>query len=96
MGPISLRGFSKLQSKGILGPVIDVMYLYIHLYKHIPTYTSLRGISTIIHKMFETNSGFHVHHGKGLISVFQEIFARISETSILAGKLDTRLSFYKV
>ena len=50
-------------------------------------------------KYTETNSSFHVkilHHGKSLISVFQEFFASINNIFILAGTLGTRLSFYEV
>ena len=46
--------------------------------------------STIIHKIFETNPNYY---GKSLISVFQKFFASINKTFILAGGLDTRLSF---
>ena len=37
-----------------------------------------------------------VHYGKSLISAFQEFFASIYKTFILAGGLATGLSFYEV
>ena len=37
-----------------------------------------------------------VHNRKCLISVFQEFFASINKTFILAGRLSTGLSFYEV
>ena len=52
-----------------------------------------RIVPTITHKIFETNSSFHV---KSFISVFEKFSASISETYILAGSLGTRLSFYQV
>ena len=36
------------------------------------------------------------HYGRSLISAFQEFFASVNKTFILAGRLDTRLSFYEV
>ena len=47
--------------------------------------------STTIHKIFDTNSSFHVKYGKSFISVFQEFFASINKTFILAGGLGTGL-----
>ena len=46
---------------------------------------------TIIHKIFETNSSFHVklHYGKSLISVFQKIFTSIDKIFISSGGLNT-------
>ena len=46
-------------------------------------------LETIIHKIFETNSNFHVtaQYGKSLISVFREHFASINKIFILAGGL---------
>ena len=35
------------------------------------------------------------HYGRNLISVFQEFFAGIDKSYILAGRLGTRLSFYE-
>ena len=37
-----------------------------------------------------------VHYGKSLISIFQELFARIDKIVILAGGLRTKVSFYGV
>ena len=54
---------------------------------------------TIIHKIFQTNSSFHVKkmlYEKGLIAVFWDIFASIKKKSILEGTMATRLSFYEV
>ena len=53
--------------------------------------------AAIIHRIFETNSGFDgiAHNGKCLISVFQEFAASIDKTFILAGGLGTGLSFYE-
>ena len=58
---------------------------------------------TIIQKIFETNSSFHVksttgkgHHGKSTISVFQEIFTSADKIFILGGRLSTRQWFYEV
>ena len=51
---------------------------------------------TIIHKIFENDSSFHVHYEKSLISVFQKISASINKIFILAGRLGTRLSSYEV
>ena len=36
------------------------------------------------------------HYGQSLTSVFQGFFASINKTFILAGRMDTRLSFYEV
>ena len=50
------------------------------------------------HKIFETNSSFHVKKrttGKASF-FFQEFSASINKNFILAGRLDTRLSFYEV
>ena len=48
---------------------------------------------TNIHKIFETNSSFHVidieRYGKSLISIFQENFANTDRISISAGGLST-------
>ena len=54
--------------------------------------------AAITRKIFKTNSSFHVkvHHGKSLISGFQEFSASIKKTFILEGRLGTRLSFYEV
>ena len=52
--------------------------------------------TTTIHKIFETNSRFHVKLRGSLISVFQEFFASIDKIVILAGRLGTRLSSYEV
>ena len=52
--------------------------------------------STITHKISETKPKFIsqiAHDRKSLISVFQEIFASIVQTFILASRLDIRLSF---
>ena len=46
---------------------------------------------TIMHKIFETSSNFHVKYGKSSISIFQGFFARMDQISILAGRLETRL-----
>ena len=46
--------------------------------------------------MFDTNSSFHVHYGKSLISVVKEFFASIDKILILGERLGTRLSFYGV
>ena len=56
-------------------------------------------LPTITHKIFETNSSFHVQYRtteKGLISVFQKFSATINKTFILAGTVGTRLCFYEV
>ena len=42
----------------------------------------LKSVSTIIHRVSEADSGFHV---KGLISVFEEFFAGIKAILVLAG-----------
>ena len=55
--------------------------------------------STIIHKIYETKTSFHMkidHYQKSLISVFQEFFASINKIFILAGRLGTSLSIYEV
>ena len=45
--------------------------------------------TTIIHKIFQTNSSFHVaQYRKSLVSVFQEFFASINKIFILAGRLE--------
>ena len=45
--------------------------------------------TTTIHKIFETNSSFHVaQYRKNLVSVFQEFFASINKIFILAGRLE--------
>ena len=36
------------------------------------------------------------HYGKTLVSVFQEFFASVNKTFILAGRLSTWLSFYEI
>ena len=54
--------------------------------------------SRIIHKLFDTNSSFHVkyvHCGKSLISVFWEFFASINKNFILTGRLGSKLLFYE-
>ena len=55
-------------------------------------------LDTIIHKIFETNSNFHVtaQYGKSLISVFREHFASINKIFILAGGLASALPCYGV
>ena len=53
----------------------------------------------IIHKIYETNSSFHVKYRttrKSLTAVFQEFFASIEKIFLLGGRLGTRLSFYEV
>ena len=53
--------------------------------------TSDRDTTTISHKIFETNSSFHVisceiaHYEKSLIAIFRDFFAGISKIFILAG-----------
>ena len=52
---------------------------------------------TTTHKIFETNSSFHMKWrttGKSLISVFKGFFPTVNKTSVLPGRLGTRLSFY--
>ena len=45
--------------------------------------------TTIIHKIFQTNSSFHVaQYRKSLVSVFQEFFASINKIFILVGRLE--------
>ena len=46
---------------------------------------------TIIHKIFETNSSFHVKYGKVLIPIFQQFFVSINNIFILRGRLGTTL-----
>ena len=55
-------------------------------------------IPTATHTISETNSSLHekAHNEKNLISFFQEFSASIVNTFILAGILDTRLTFYHV
>ena len=55
-------------------------------------------LTTINHKIFDTNSCFHVkaHKRKSLISVFQELSASVNKTLKLAGSLGTRISFHGV
>ena len=36
------------------------------------------------------------HHGKGLVAIFRGLVASTSKIFILAGALDTRLSFYEI
>ena len=36
------------------------------------------------------------HHNQSLIAIFRDFFASTSKIFILAGDLDTRLSFYEV
>ena len=66
-----------------------------------------KGGTTIIHKIFETNSSLHcemAHYERSLISVFQEFFAGIDKIFFLAGKnfhssifiRGTNLYFYEV
>ena len=55
--------------------------------------------STIIDKIFEANSSFHVklaHYGKSLISAFHEIFACTDKILILGRGLSTRQQFYEI
>ena len=50
-------------------------------------------------KTFETNSSFHVKEGttgKFQFLFFQEFFAGIEKTSILGGRLSTRVKFCEV
>ena len=49
-------------------------------------------------KIYGTDSSFHgiAHNTKSLISIFQEFSSSINKAFILAGGLDTRLSFYEV
>ena len=53
-------------------------------------------VPTIVHKVSETNSSFHAHSRKGLMSSFQEFSSSIDKTFILAGGLGTRLSLFEV
>ena len=51
-----------------------------------------------MHKIVETNSGFHVQQGttgKVLISVFQEIFASTDQIFISGRGISTRQQFYE-
>ena len=53
----------------------------------------------ITHKIFETNSSFHLkwrENERSLISVFQEFSASVKKTFILAVRLGTRVSFYEL
>ena len=50
----------------------------------------------ITHKIFETNSGFHLKcraTGKFQLSAFQEFSASINKTFMLVGRLGTMVSF---
>ena len=51
--------------------------------------------STIVDKILDTNSSFHVkssfHYGKILFSIFHEFFANIFKKIILGVRLDSRL-----
>ena len=53
-------------------------------------------LETIIHKISEINSCQIAHNGKGLFFIFQEFSSSINKTFILARRLGTGLSFYKV
>ena len=53
-------------------------------------------LATIMAKIFDTNSSFHVKYGKSSIYVFQEFFASINKTFILEGRLGARLLFYEI
>ena len=53
---------------------------------------------TIIHKIFKTNSSFHVNlRTMGKFNIFYSRgFTNINEIFILVARLGTRLSFYEV
>ena len=58
-----------------------------------------RFLSTIIHKIFETNSSFHVkktHYEKSFISIFQEYFNSFNKIFVLARRLVTRLWDFEI
>ena len=55
----------------------------------IPSDSSILSFSTISHKVFETNSGFHVNkRTTGNVSIFMKCFALINKIFILAKKTE--------